>query len=504
MTEAMVVEVPQWQGSSSATAHRLRDGAARLAALVPAAARRRVPTGDTLTETARRVRTALAETAGRFVVTVGGDCGVDLEPIADAVRRYGERLAVVWFDAHADLNTPASSPSGAFHGMVARTLLGDGLPELVPERALKPSRLVLAGVRALDPPEEEYIRAAGVPRVGPDALDGLVAAVAGTGAEAVYVHVDLDVLDPGVFPSVGAPVPGGLRPAQLLAQVTALAERFEIVGLGVTEYEPARPEDDDLLAGLLPGLVRACRTSLAGGLDRRSALAWRGAVLEDHDGWLLRHAPGLTGRRVNSALPPLRRCSPADLDRVERFYRERDTPIAVQVSPAEHHRDLDALLAARGYRFDSPVAVLTAATRTVAATAAPSLPVEVTGHAAPWLPAFAALYGRADSARIGEEVISRIASPAAYLSLHQDGRPVGIGLVVADTGWAGVFCMATHPGHRRRGVAAAVLRTGARWAADRGIDRLYLQVETANEPALRLYTRAGFTRSHGYHYRLRP
>lgn len=500
MPEAMVLEVPP--EPVPATAHRPRDGTARLAALIPAAARVRVPPGDTPAQTARRLRAALAEAGDRLAITVGEDCGVAREPVADVVRRYGRRLAVVWCDAHGDLR-PAAAP-GARPGTAARALLHGGPPEPAPGQALHPSRLILAGVRALDPAEQEYLRATGIHRVGPDRLTGLAAAVAATGATAVHLHLDLDVLDPDAFPAVRTPVPGGITPGELLAQVTALAERFEIAGLDVTGYAPARPADDARLAALMAELVRACRTSVAGGLDRRAALAWRGPVVEEHDGWLLRSAPGVAGRRVNSALPPLRRCSPADIARVERFYRDRATPIAVQVSPTEHHRELDALLAARGYRYDSAVAVLTAAARDVAALPAPPLPVTATDRPGPWLPAFTALYGRADNTRIGHEVISRIAAPAAYLSAHQDGRPVGIGLVVADTGWAGVFCMATHPGHRRRGVAAAILRTGARWAAARGIDRLYLQVEAGNEPALRLYARAGFTRSHGYHYRLLP
>ncbi|MFD2348790.1 arginase family protein [Nonomuraea ferruginea] len=68
--------------------------------------------GDGLVVTASRAREAQAGSGGGFVVTVGGDCGVELEPVAAARRAYGDRLVVVWFDAHGDLNTPESSPSG--------------------------------------------------------------------------------------------------------------------------------------------------------------------------------------------------------------------------------------------------------------------------------------------------------------------------------------------------------------------------------------------------------
>jgi ribosomal protein S18 acetylase RimI-like enzyme len=75
-------------------------------------------------------------------------------------------------------------------------------------------------------------------------------------------------------------------------------------------------------------------------------------------------------------------------------------------------------------------------------------------------------------------------------------------MMVVERGWAGVFCMATRPQARRRGLATAVLRCGASWAAGQGARHLYLQVEEKNFPAVRLYTGLGFQTSHHYHYRL--
>ncbi|RFU40285.1 arginase family protein [Actinomadura logoneensis] len=246
-----VVEVPQWQGSSSPDARKLVEGAARIAALVSADApceHVRVTPGESLAETASRVRNALPERS--FTVTVGGDCGVELEPVAAAARRYGDRLTVVWFDAHGDLNTPESSPSGAFHGMVLRTLLGEGPDDLVPPVPLRPSQVLLSGVRALDPAERDHLdrERFGDPR---NLRDDAV----------LYVHLDLDVLDG--FASVGCPEPGGLSPEELLSQVSVLASGREVVGLGITEYAPSDPPDpaDELvLADLVPRLIRLCAT----------------------------------------------------------------------------------------------------------------------------------------------------------------------------------------------------------------------------------------------------
>ncbi|MFI6296039.1 arginase family protein [Nonomuraea sp. NPDC050790] len=267
MTVISVFEVPQWRSSSSRTAERLVKGADLLAGMVPGGDRVRVEVAEgtspaELAVTASRVRAAQAGVQG-FPVTMGGDCGVDLEPIAAAVRRYGDRLVVLWFDAHGDLNTPDTSPSGAFHGMVLRALTGEGHPELLPEVRLNPRRIVLAGSRDLDAAEAEFIEEHGVRHlrvedlVEPDVLlDGV--ARAADGEVVVYVHIDLDVLDPEHFTSVGAPAPDGLRPDQLLTLVEAVADRHEIVGLGITEYEPNAPADQTTLTPLVSALVKTC------------------------------------------------------------------------------------------------------------------------------------------------------------------------------------------------------------------------------------------------------
>jgi arginase len=217
---------------------------------------------DNLVATASRVRTAISQAGvDGLVVTVGGDCGVELEPVAAARKRFGDRLVVVWFDAHGDLNTPESSPSGAFHGMVLRALTGEGPEGLVAGEPLGPQQVVLAGVRDLDPTELAFVEASGVRWVreaDPGALVEAVADAGFSGQEAVYVHVDFDVLDPLIFGSVGCPTPGGLRPDELLALVSGIAERFEVVGLGLMEYEPAGAEDQELLGSLVKALVEVC------------------------------------------------------------------------------------------------------------------------------------------------------------------------------------------------------------------------------------------------------
>ncbi|GAA3165799.1 arginase family protein [Planomonospora alba] len=259
------IEIPQWQGSSSPRARLLADGAARLAALVPTGLR--VPVAghaggeaagvralDVLRANLEAARAVLDDDSPTIVV--GGDCGVELAPVERAAEIHGDRLTVVWFDAHGDLNSPASSPSRAFHGMVLRALLGEGPPGLSPRRAIRPDQVVLAGARALDPAEHEFVAAHGIRHVPAAELTGLAESVR---TPAVYVHIDLDVLDPAEFGSVGFPEPGGVTPDALLAAVRGLAARSTVAGLGITEYQPADPRDEETLASLVPALVDAVR-----------------------------------------------------------------------------------------------------------------------------------------------------------------------------------------------------------------------------------------------------
>lgn len=189
-----------------------------------------------------RLRDALvAVTGAELPVVIGGDCGIELAAVERALASHTD-VALVWFDAHPDLNTAASSPSGAFHGMVVRALLGEGPEGLSASPALSPHHLVLAGLRACDPAEDEFIESSGIRVVTPEAFEDPAAvadAVAATGATSVYLHVDLDVLDPDDIDGVGFLEPFGVTTASLTATIRAIGERFAVVGAGITEFAPA-------------------------------------------------------------------------------------------------------------------------------------------------------------------------------------------------------------------------------------------------------------------------
>ena len=258
------VVVPQWQGSGSDRAMRLIDGAEAIRGDLPSAHTTTVEVpagaGDSLgTGIARasslrtvheRLREHLVDLPGP-AITIGGDCSVSLAAVGHAWEHSAGSLAVVWLDAHPDLNTPASSPSGCFAGMVLRAICGDGVDGLVAPLPIDPSRVVLAGARSFDVAEDAYIADHGIAVVSAEQLatpDALLAAIAATGATSVYLHIDVDVLDPAEIVGLGNPVPFGVTGLQLVDLARTIAGSYEIAGATIAQFAPVSAEAaiDDL------------------------------------------------------------------------------------------------------------------------------------------------------------------------------------------------------------------------------------------------------------------
>jgi ribosomal protein S18 acetylase RimI-like enzyme len=118
-----------------------------------------------------------------------------------------------------------------------------------------------------------------------------------------------------------------------------------------------------------------------------------------------------------------------------------------------------------------------------------------------WFEVWRAVHGAVRDARPDWDMLGRVERPSAYVSAMSGDDVIAVGRVVADNGWAGVFGMATLPRAREKGAARTVLAALADWAGVHEADRMYLQVECDNIPAVRLYDRAGFGEVCGYHYR---
>lgn len=183
-----------------------------------------------------------------FPIVLGGDHSVALGSIA-GVASFGP-TGVVWVDAHADFNTPETSPSGNVHGMPLAALCGLGdrrLASLLGNEHpfLQPQHVVLVGVRSVDPGERETLKAAGVTVYTMKDVDRLgIARIAEevisrlAHLPRVHVSLDADVLDPEEAPGVGTPVPGGLsyREAHLLMEL--LADWGKVTSLDLVEVNP--------------------------------------------------------------------------------------------------------------------------------------------------------------------------------------------------------------------------------------------------------------------------
>src|SRR5580765_1246181 len=192
--------------------------------------------------------------AGEFPITIGGDHSIAIGSLAGVVkafRKRDERLGLIYLDAHADMNTPETSPSGNIHGMPLAVLLGYGAPELVNIGGFAPKfdpRVCAhVGARDLDPGERELIRQLGIRFFTMREIDerGLAAFIdeaihiAAQGTAGYAVTFDVDVLDPGDAPGSGTLVRGGLSYREGHLAMEKIAEAGGLRSLEVVEINTA-------------------------------------------------------------------------------------------------------------------------------------------------------------------------------------------------------------------------------------------------------------------------
>ncbi|MDL4770612.1 GNAT family N-acetyltransferase [Actinomadura xylanilytica] len=242
-------------------------------------------------------------------------------------------------------------------------------------------------------------------------------------------------------------------------------------------------------------------SAMVRGLQERAARALPAERVEEVEGWWLRHAPSCAWW-VGTVLPHGGAGTGELMGRVveaEEFYAGHGTAAWFQITPSACPEELDAVLAKRGYRRESLASLQVAPmARVLEQVPAGSLRVRLENRPTrAWFEVWHAVNGHG-----GEwDMLGRVERPSAYALAMIGDDVVAVGRAVADTGWAGVFGMATLPQARGRGAARSVLAALSGWAGTHESDRMYLQVERDNIPALRLYERAGFSEICGYHYR---
>ncbi len=213
-----------------------------------------------ITETCTRTAEAVVKTLeeGMTPLLLGGDHSLaagSVSGVAEFYRRRDQKIGVIWIDAHSDINTPESSPSGNVHGMPLAALLGLGPKPLgnifgyAPKIAAE--NTVLIGVREIDAAERENIRRAGVAKVytmrdiderGMRTVMEEALSAAGRGTAGYHVSMDMDWIDPEDAPGVGTPVRGGATYREAHLAMEILADHGRLLSFEIVEVNPVIDE----------------------------------------------------------------------------------------------------------------------------------------------------------------------------------------------------------------------------------------------------------------------
>ena len=212
--------------------------------------------------------------AGALLLVLGGDCTQIVAMLAGA-RRYYKHIGLLWFDRDADLNTPASTPSGRLDGMGLAAIVGKGSPELVrfwgePPLVREPDTLIYGLVR-VDPPEQEFltrspmrhvyavdIQNKGAEKSAHDALTHLHA-----DTREFMLHVDLDVIAQEEFPATNVPDSSGLSFAEVQSSLNEIVKRKNLLGFDVAQYNPDKDADSSAAKKLIDLIADALAARLA-------------------------------------------------------------------------------------------------------------------------------------------------------------------------------------------------------------------------------------------------
>jgi arginase len=211
--------------------------------------------------TCERLAVQVAETLEKrkFPLVLGGDHSVAIGTVAGVsnhFRRSNQRVGLIWLDAHADMNTPDTSPSGNVHGMPLACIAGLGPPELVDifgyHPKIDPRNTVIVGLRDVDQLEKPHVRDSGVRAFTMRHIDerGLRAVMeeaigaASDGTAGFHVSLDMDFVDPRDAPGVGTPVRGGATYREAHLALEMICDSAKMVSMEVVEVNPVIDESN--------------------------------------------------------------------------------------------------------------------------------------------------------------------------------------------------------------------------------------------------------------------
>jgi len=207
--------------------------------------------GDGISDVNSKLAQAVA-VHPRPALVLAGNCNSCLGTLAGMLDP-GDDPGIVWLDAHGDFNTPETTISGALEGMSLAIATGHCHPELMP-RPVPEDTVILAATRSLDPLEEVRLRQSRIKLASLDALPAEVDRVA-TRVSTIYLHLDLDVLDPAISPGVNFSEPGGISPAQLFGAVKYVMSTGKVGAVAIANFNPDRDREGRTL-GIIQELIK--------------------------------------------------------------------------------------------------------------------------------------------------------------------------------------------------------------------------------------------------------
>src|SRR6267154_6511537 len=220
-----------------------------------------------------KTRAERAVKSGALVLVLGGDCA-QLIGLLTGARRYYKHINLLWFDRDADLNTPASTPSGRIDGMVVAHIIGRGAPELVrfwsEAPLVREPDVTVVGLERLEPPEQEclgktpmrHIHAADVQSKGGSRAAQEALAQVHADAREFVLHLDIDVIAQEDFPAVNVPGSGGMSFNDARASFTEFVKSKNLLGLDVAQYNPDKDPGGSGAKKLVDLLVEALSARL--------------------------------------------------------------------------------------------------------------------------------------------------------------------------------------------------------------------------------------------------
>jgi arginase len=220
-----------------------------------------------------KARAEIAAKSGALVLVLGGDCAQVIGLLTGA-RRYYKHLNLLWFDRDADLNTPATTPSGRIDGMVLAHIIGKGAPELVrfwgESPLVREPDVTLFGLARLDPPEEDLLARGPLRHVRASDIQSKGAAAATTqmlqhlhaDTREFVLHLDLDVIAEEQFPAVVVPGSGGLNFEDVRAALREILRQKNLLGLDIAQFNPDKDANGDYARKIVDLLVESLSTRL--------------------------------------------------------------------------------------------------------------------------------------------------------------------------------------------------------------------------------------------------